>query len=90
MNRFRKTAIATFAATAIIAAGSVTTPTQAHAGGKIAAALIGGAIVGGLIAASAKPAYAAPVYTTHCFWQQQHIGHNAYGHPVYQKVQVCH
>ena len=61
LAKFRNSAIAGLAAIAFVAAGSLATPDEANANGKVAAALIGGALLGGLIA-SQTPVYAAPVY----------------------------
>ncbi|MGI9401840.1 MAG: hypothetical protein ACR2O0_11335, partial [Rhizobiaceae bacterium] len=58
-KNIRNTAIAGFAAVAMIAAGSVAAPSQAHAG-NFGAAVLGGIVAGGLIAATARPVYAAP------------------------------
>jgi len=85
MNTLRKTLIASMAAVAMIAAGSIATPTQAHAG-NLGAALLGGAIVGGLIAATA---HARPVYRSHCWYENQFVGYDQYNRQVFQKVQVC-
>ena len=87
MNAFKKTVIAGMAAVALVAAGSVTNPTEAQAGGKLAAGILGGLVVGGIIAAATQPTYAAPVYT--CTYQTVFKGYNAYGQAVYQQVQVC-
>ena len=92
MKTVRNTVIAGVAGFAMIAAGSLVTPSQAQAN-NLGAALVGGLIVGGLIgAAASRPVYAAPIYGTPvyaCSWQNQFIGYNAYGQAVYQKVSIC-
>jgi hypothetical protein len=95
MNKtIRNFTIAGAAGIAMIAAGSLATPTQAHAGGKhIAGAIIGGLVAGAIIGAASRPAYAQPsygvVYQPTCTWQNQFQGYNGYGQAVYQRVQVC-
>ena len=84
--RAKKTAIATAAAAALVAAGATVAPSQAQAGNNIAGAIIGGAIIGGLIAAS-KPRYVQPVYRT-CYTQWE-TRYNAYGQPYNVQVRYC-
>lgn len=90
----RNTAIAGFAAIAFVAAGSLAAPTEAHAGGKAAAAFIGGLVLGGIAAHHAYPAYGAPAYGVYygptCHWQKQKVWDPYYGYYTWQKVKVCY
>jgi hypothetical protein len=89
MKTLRNGAVAGLAAVAIVSAGSLAAPTQAHANGKIAAALLGGALFGAIVA-SQRPAYGAPVYyAPTCWWQTQQVWHPYGGYYTLQKVQVC-
>ena len=89
MTKIRKTMIAAMTALTLVPAMSMANPTEAQAGGKAAAALIGGAILGGIIASQVRPAYATPVYTTSCWYENKFVGYDAYGRQVFQKTQVC-
>jgi hypothetical protein len=83
----RKTAIATVAALAVIAAGATVAPTEAHAGNNFAGALIGGAIIGGLIGIASQNRYNAPTYRTcHTQWETRY---NSYGQAYSVQVQYC-
>lgn len=92
MNTVRKTFVAGLAGIALIAAGAVAAPSQAEAKHNLLAA---GAIGLGLGLALSAPVYGAPVYATPvyqptCWWKKEFTGYyNAYGQPVFQKVQVC-
>jgi hypothetical protein len=92
MTSLRKTLVAGLAGIALIAAGAVAAPSQAEAKHKLFAA---GAIGFGLGLALAAPVYGAPVYGAPvyqptCWWKKQFTGYyDAYGNPVYQKIQVC-
>ena len=90
MKTIRNTIIAGAAGVAMIAAGSVAAPTEAHAS-KLGAAIFGGIVAGAIIGAATRPAYAAPVYgyTPVCSWQNQFKGYDGYGRAVYHRVQVC-
>ena len=86
--RAKKTAIATAAAAALVAAGATLAPSNAHAGNNVAGALIGGAIIGGLIGiAASKQRYHQPVYRT-CYTQWE-TRYNAYGQPYSVQVRYC-
>ena len=92
MTRFRNFAIAGAAGIAMIAAGSVAAPTEAHAGGKAAAAFVGGLVAGTIISHATRPAYGSTVVYTAprvCTWQNRFAGYDVYGRAVYQRVQVC-
>ncbi|MCB1451154.1 MAG: hypothetical protein KDJ67_13710 [Nitratireductor sp.] len=88
----RNTAIAGFAAVAMLAAGSLAAPTQAHAGGKAAAAFIGGLVVGGLVgsAHAHHRGHYGVVYGPRCHWEKRKVWNPYYGHRVWQKVKVCY
>jgi hypothetical protein len=92
MKTLRNSVIAGVAGFAFVAAGALAAPSQAHAN-NLGAAVFGGLVVGTLLGAAAThnayavPVYGAPVYT--CSWQTQFVGYNAWGKPVYQKVQIC-
>jgi hypothetical protein len=94
MTTIRNTAIALTATTAFIVAGSLGTASQAHAGGKVGAALLGGFVAGALITAATRPVYAAPSYGVvyhqpRCWNENQFAGYDIYGNAVYQTVRVC-
>ena len=82
----RKTAIATIAALAVITAGATVAPTEAHAGNKLAGALIGGAIIGGLIGIASQNRYAPTYRTCHTQWETRY---NSYGQAYSVQVQYC-
>lgn len=89
-SKIRNVAIAAVAGIAFVAAGSIGAPSEAHANGKVAAALIGGALLGGFIASQTAPVYGAPVYyAPTCFWQTQKVWHPYGGYYTLQKVKVC-
>ena len=91
MKNFRNSAIAGLAAIAFVTAGSFAAPTEAHANGKVAAALIGGALLGGFIASHATPVYGAPVYYgPSCYWQKQKVWNPYAGYYTWQNVKVCY
>lgn len=93
MNTIRNTAIAGVAGVAMIAAGAMAAPTEAHANGKLVGALIGGAVIGTIIGAASQPAYAAPVYVAPaptCYWQKQSVYDPYYGYNVWKNVKVCY
>jgi len=89
MNMIRKTVIAGAAAIAMVAAGSIAAPSQAHANNKAVAAFVGGALLGGFLA-SQTPVYATPVYVQPtCRWQQQQVVNPYTGLWTWQTVKVC-
>ncbi|MEC9344142.1 MAG: hypothetical protein VYD64_09900 [Pseudomonadota bacterium] len=90
-RKIRTTAIAGFAAVAMIAAGSLAASTEAHAGGKAAAAFFGGLVLGGIAAGAAHGNYyGTPVYYgPRCHWQKHKVW-TPHGYPVWRKVRVCY
>jgi hypothetical protein len=88
MNTLSKSLVAGVAGLATIALAM-----PAHANHKLVGAFIGGAVLGTVLA-NAAPVYGAPVYGGYgpsCGWrwQKQFTGYyNAYGQPIYKKVQV--
>jgi len=86
ISKARKTAIATVAALAVIAAGATVAPTQAQAGNNFAGALIGGAIIGGLIGIASQNRYAPAYRTCHTQWETRY---NSYGQAYSVQVQYC-
>ena len=83
----RTTAIAGFAAVAMVAAGSLAAPTEAHANGKVAAAIVGGLIANAH--AHHRGNYGV-VYGPRCHWEKRKVWNPYYGHRVWQKVKVCY
>ena len=91
VSKTRKTVIAAVAALAVVSAGAVVAPSQAHAN-NLAGAFVGGLIVGGIVAAT-QPTYynPAPVYRPvyRSCWNQWQTRYNSYGQPYSVKVRVC-
>jgi hypothetical protein len=88
----RNTAIATAAAVALFAAGSLATTTQAHAGNNnFLAGFATGAFIGAV--ATHGPVYGAPYgayYGPSCTLQKRKVWRVGYPYPVWETVQICY
>lgn len=87
----RKTAIAAAASFALVGAGAIAAPQQAHANGKVAGALVGGLVLGAILGAHSRPVYAAPSYGVRyprCHWERRQVWRHH--HRVWRDVKVCY